>query len=221
MVNAQKSGIMFTVDPSTGDNIILIESTWGLGESIVGGEVTPDSYKVSKAEVGKGAGQEAIMEVKMSQKTKMRLYDYTLATNVEINVPENKVNEQILTKDEILKLAEYGIVIEKYYGNKPQDIEFAIDETGKITFVQTRAITTKTKEMNEKIDISYNGKKKLLQGTGASPGIVSGKIKLILRKDDITKIENGDIIVTTMTSPDLVPAMSKSAAIITDLGGRT
>ena len=54
--------------PVTGDNIILIESTWGLGESIVGGEVTPDSYKVSKAEVGKGAGQEAIMEVKMSQK---------------------------------------------------------------------------------------------------------------------------------------------------------
>ncbi|MGZ5510157.1 MAG: PEP/pyruvate-binding domain-containing protein [Nitrososphaeraceae archaeon] len=199
MVNAQKSGIMFTVDPSTGDNIILIESTWGLGESIVGGEVTPDSYKVSKAEVGKGAGQEAIMEVKMSQKTKMRLYDYTLATNVEINVPENKVNEQVLTKDEILKLAEYGIMIEKYYGDQPQDIEFAIDETGKITFVQTRAITTKTKEMIEKIDISYNGKKKLLQGTGASPGIVSGKIKLILRKDDITKIENGDmeIIVNT------------------------
>ena len=221
MVNAQKSGIMFTVDPSTGDNIILIESTWGLGESIVGGEVIPDSYKVSKAEVGKGAGLEAIMEVKMSQKTKMRLYDYTLATNVEINVPENKVNEQVLTNDEILKLAEYGIMIEKYYGDQPQDIEFAIDETGKITFVQTRAITTKTKEMIEKIDISYNGKKKLLQGTGASPGIVSGKIKLILRKDDITKIENGDIIVTIMTSPDLVPAMSKSAAIITDLGGRT
>lgn len=221
MVKAQKSGIMFTIDPSTGDNIILIESTWGLGESIVGGEVTPDSYKVSRANVGKGAGQEAIMEVKMSQKTKMRFYDYTLGTNVEVNVPANKVHAQVLTKDEILKLAEYGIRIEKYYGGQPQDIEFAIDETGKITFVQTRAITTKTKEIVEKIDTSYNGNKKILQGTAASPGIVSGKVKLILRKDDITKIENGDIIVTTMTSPDLVPGMSKSAAIITDLGGRT
>src|SRR5574339_584415 len=221
MVNAQKSGIMFTVDPTTGDNIILIESTWGLGESIVGGEVAPDSYKVTKDEVEKGMRQEAIMEVKISQKTKMRFYDYTLNSNVEINVPESKSNAQVLTKDEILKLAEYGIMIEKYYGGQPQDIEFAIDDNGTITFVQTRAITTKAKERIEKIDSSHYGKNKLLQGTGASPGIVTGKVKLILRKDDITKIENGDIIVTTMTSPDLVPAMSKSAAIITDLGGRT
>jgi pyruvate,water dikinase len=221
MINAQKSGIMFTTDPTTGDNIILIESTWGLGESIVGGEVAPDSYKVSKDEVEKGDRQEEIMEVKISQKTKMRFYDYTLNSNVEVNVPENKVNAQVLTKNEILKLAEYGIMIEKYYGDQPQDIEFAIDEKGRITFVQTRAITTKAKEIIEKIDTSHNGKNRLLQGTAASPGIVSGKIKLILRKEDITKIENGDIIVTTMTSPDLVPAMSKSAAIITDFGGRT
>ncbi len=68
MVKAQKSGIIFTIDPSTGDNIILIESTSGFCESIVGGDVTPDSYKVSKAKVGKGAGQEAIIEVKMSKK---------------------------------------------------------------------------------------------------------------------------------------------------------
>jgi len=222
MVNAQKSGIMFTVDPTTGHNIILIESTWGLGESIVGGEVEPDSYKVSKDEVEKGGGrQEAIMEVKISQKTKMRFYDYILNSNVEVNVPENKLNVQVLTKDEILKLAEYGIMIEKYYGGQPQDIEFVIDENGTITFVQTRAITTKAKEIIEKIDTSHYAKNKLLQGTGASPGIVTGTVKLILRKDDITKIENGDIIVTKMTSPDLVPAMSKSAAIITDLGGRT
>ncbi len=112
-------------------------------------------------------------------------------------------------------------MIKKYYGGQPQDIEFAIDESGKITFVQIRAITTKTKEIVEKIDTSYNDNKEILQGTAASPGIVTGKVKLILRKNDITKIENGDIIVTTMTSPDLVPGMSKSAAIITDLGGRT
>jgi pyruvate,water dikinase len=161
------------------------------------------------------------MEVKISQKTKMRFYDYTLNSNVEVDVPENKLNVQVLTKDEILKLAEYGIMIEKYYGGQPQDIEFVIDDNGTITFVQTRAITTKAKEMIEKIDTSHYAKNKLLQGTGASPGIVTGKVKLILRKDDITKIENGDIIVTTMTSPDLVPGMSKSAAIITDLGGRT
>jgi pyruvate,water dikinase len=225
MVNAQKSGIMFTIDPTTGENIILIESTWGLGESIVGGEVSPDSYKVDKNKIDKGGarvGQKAIKDVKISQKTQMRLYDYALNSNVELDVPMDKVNAQVLTINEILKLAEYGIKIEKYYGGQPQDIEFAIDKNGKVVFVQTRAITTKAKEMViETIGESQEDKNKLLQGTGASPGIASGRIKLILKKEDITKIENGDIIVTTMTSPDLVPGMSKSAAIVTDLGGRT
>ncbi|MGD1835197.1 MAG: phosphoenolpyruvate synthase [Nitrososphaeraceae archaeon] len=224
MINSQKSGIMFTIDPTTGKNVILIEATWGLGESIVGGEVSPDSYHVDKSKIlEENYDETSIIDLKIAKKTKMRLYDYKLSKNIEIDVPEDKVNEQVLTKDEIIKLAKYGILIEKYYGNNPQDIEFAIDETGKITFVQTRSITTNAKELMKKIiDINYyKDKNKLLQGTAASPGITSGKIKLVLQKEDIVKIERGDIIVTKMTSPDLVPAMSKSVAIITDLGGRT
>lgn len=219
MINSEKSGVMFTIDPTTGNNIILIEATWGLGESIVGGEVSPDSYKVDKKKLeGKNWTSDAIIDLRISQKTKIVTYDYASNTTIKYDMPQNLVNTQVLTEDQILTLAKYGIMIEKYYKDHPQDIEFAIDKNGNIVFVQTRDITTKPNTKN-KIDIT--NEKKVLQGIGASPGIASGIVKVVISKDDIKNIEKGDIIVTTMTSPDLVPRMNMSAAIVTDLGGRT
>lgn len=206
MIDAEKSGVMFTVDPTTGEEVILIEATWGLGESIVGGEVSPDSYKISR--------NGEIVNVHISNKTKMRMRDHDSDATVELDMPQGKATAQVLTREEILKLAEFGLELERHYDH-PQDVEFAI-EKGKIAIVQTRAITTRPNA--KKTAIAGN---LLLKGAGASPGAASGKVRIVLVKDDITKIERGDIIVTTMTSPDLVPAMSRSAAIITDLGGRT
>jgi pyruvate,water dikinase len=206
MVNADKSGVIFTVDPTTGEDLVLIEATWGLGESIVGGEVSPDAYKVSKS--GK------ILDVRVSNKTKTRQLDYASGATVEVATPPDKATERVLTDDEIQRLTQYAIMLEKHYG-RPQDVEFAI-EKGEISIVQTRAITTEGKA--GRIEIKGN---ELLKGIGASPGAASGKVRIILEKKDMARIEKGDIIVTTMTSPDLVPVMSKSAAIITDLGGRT
>lgn len=206
MIEAEKSGVMFTVDPTTGENVVLIEATWGLGESIVGGEVSPDSYKVSK--------NGEIIDVQVSNKTKMRIRDYTSGATVEVATPQSKAAAQVLTREEVLKLADFAVSLERHYG-RPQDIEFAI-EKGRIAIVQTRAITTKEKAQKVRI-----GGNLLLKGVGASPGAAIGKVRIVLGKDDITRVNAGDIIVTTMTSPDLVPVMSKSAAIITDLGGRT
>ena len=150
----------------------------------------------------------------------MRVRDNISHMTVDVDVPKSRITAQVLTEDEILKLARYGIMLEKHFGNQPQDIEFAIDKDGRVTILQTRAITTKPKEyeVSGKPEIRGN---QLLIGIGASPGIVSGRVRIIFGKDDITRLAKGDIIVTSMTSPDLVPAMSKSAAIITDLGGRT
>lgn len=206
MIEAEKSGVMFTVDPTTSEDVFLIEATWGLGESIVGGEVSPDSYKVNK--------NGEIIDLQVSNKTRMRIRDHASNATIELDVPQGKANAQVLTEEEILKIAEFGMALERHYGH-PQDIEFAI-EKGKIAIVQTRAITTKGKIKKIKTEGS-----RLLEGIGASPGAASGKVRIILGKEDIAKIDKGDIIVTTMTSPDLVPAMSRSAAIITDLGGRT
>lgn len=215
MIDSEKSGIVFTIDPTTGQNIFLIEAIWGLGESIVGGEVSPDSYKVSKDSKAKRA---KIIDVQVSNKTKMRRLDQITCNTVELDVPKNKSTAQVLTMQEILELTRYGSILEDHFGGLAQDIEFAIDN-GKVIILQTRPITTKVKEQKEKFKIDKGIQ--LLKGIGASPGAASGMVKIILGKEEIARVQKGDIIVTTMTSPDLVPGMYKSGAIITDLGGRT
>jgi pyruvate, water dikinase len=207
MIDSEKSGVMFTVDPTTGEKVVLIEAVWGLGESIVGGEVSPDSYKINTAF--------EIVDIQVSNKTMMRIPDYSKGTTIEVAVPQLKANEQVLAKEEIMDLVKYGMRLEQHYG-LPQDIEFAISR-GKIMILQTRAVTSKAK-VTRKLEIGNNY---ILKGIAASPGAASGKVKIIREKRDIAKIQRGDIIVTAMTSPDLVPSMSKSSAIITDLGGRT
>jgi pyruvate,water dikinase len=206
MVSSDASGVMFTINPTTGENEIVIEATWGLGESLVAGEVEPDFYRVSK--------DGRILEKKIGKKEKMRVRDLATDRTVVLPVAEKKVNAQVLSDEEILKLADYGIAIEKHYG-KPQDIEFAI-ERGRIFIVQTRAVTTQAKIEKVKVEGEI-----LLKGLGASPGIASGVVRIVHGLQDIAKVQKGDILVTKMTSPDLVPTMSKCAAIITDAGGRT
>jgi len=213
MINSEKSGIIFTIDPTTGENVVLIEAIWGLGEGIVGGEVSPDLYKVIK-DIDKSG---TIIDLQISNKTKMRLRDGLSNNTIELDVPKDKARAQVLTKEEILQITKYGMMLEQHYENNPQDIEFAI-ENNKIVILQTRPITSKVKERPKLDGIKA---KQLLKGMGASPGLATGNVRIILGKQEILKIENGDIIVTTMTSPDLVPGMSKSAAIITDLGGKT
>jgi pyruvate,water dikinase len=212
MIDSKKSGILFTIDPTTGENVVLIEAIWGLGEAIVGGEVSPDLYKVSK-DSGKNP---KIIDIQVSNKTKMRVRDYTSNNTVKVDVAHDKATAQVITREEILELTNYGLVLENHYDH-PQDIEFAISNN-KITILQTRPITSKVMKQTEFRELKG---KQLLKGAGASPGVATGKVRIIMGKGEITKIENGDIIVTTMTSPDLVPGMSKSAAIITDLGGIT
>jgi len=206
MVNADKAGVMFTVNPSTNENVVIIEASWGLGETLVLGEVQPDSYTVSKD--GK------LIEKRIGKKEVMRVRDRASDKTVELNVPKDKIKEQVLTDEEILGLAKYGIKIEEHY-KMPQDIEFAI-EKGKIYIVQTRAVTTKGKI--EEVKIKENP---ILKGLGVSPGIATGVVRIVRGLEGITKVQKGDILVTTMTSPDLVPTMSKSSAIITDSGGVT
>ncbi|MEM5834448.1 MAG: phosphoenolpyruvate synthase [Candidatus Aenigmatarchaeota archaeon] len=206
MVNSEKAGVMFTVNPATGEDNIVIEACWGLGETLVSGRVTPDIYIVSKD--GK------VLDKKIGLKEIMRIRDLATDKTEEIPVPRDKKGKQILTEEELAKLAHYGVILENHYG-RPQDIEFAI-EKNKIYIVQTRAITTVGKV--EKVEVVGEP---ILKGLGVSPGIASGNVKIVLDLKDIDKVEKGDILVTTMTSPDLVPTMSKCAAIITDSGGQT
>ncbi len=203
MINSKKSGVMFTRNPIKDDNNILIEAVFGLGEGIVSGKINPDSYLVSR--------ELEILDKKIGYKKKALVRNDSGKTD-EIILTEEKSKEQVLTDTEIKNIADYGLQIEKHY-KKPQDIEFAIDDG--IYIVQSRPITTTAKETRK-----VEGKV-LLQGIAASPGIASGKVKIVKKMSDLDKIQKGDILVTEMTNPDMVVTMQKSDAIITDEGGST
>jgi len=210
MIASEKSGVMFTINPSTGEENIVIESTWGLGETLVQGEVEPDNYIISKT------GE--ILEKTIGVKTKMRVRDMASDKTIEIAVPRDRINQQVLTDNEILKIANYGLILEEHY-QKPQDVEFAI-EKNRIYLVQTRAVTTEAKGTAEAEEKKIKGEP-ILKGVGVSPGIATGTVRIIYKSEDFSKVQKGDILVTEMTSPDMVVVMSRSAAIVTDSGGQT
>ena len=212
MVDADKAGVMFTVNPSTGENIALIEGSWGLGEAVVSGTVTPDNYAVNKED-------NEILTVKISDKKSMFANDEE-GTSKEVPVPEDLRNKRVLSDEELIKLTEMGKRIQAHYG-KPQDTEWSM-EGEDLFLLQSRPITTlgeDTKEVKESADSANLNV--LIRGLGASPGMGSGKVKIIKSIQELDKVEDGDVMVTTMTTPDMVPAMKRATGIVTDEGGVT
>jgi len=208
MVDSEKSGVIFSKDPSYKNDNIIIESVWGLGEGIVSGSITPDKHIVSKTDL-------KILDKKIADK-KIAITRNSGGEKTIIKLREEKSNHPVLKDSEIKKLAEFAIQLEEHY-QKPQDIEFAI-EKDEIFIVQTRPITTMGNRIESRKEIEGEI---ILSGIAASPGIASGKIKIIENLEDLKKINKGDVLVTKMTNPDMVVTMQKSAAIVTDQGGLT
>ena len=212
MAIADKAGVMFTVNPSTGEEIALIEGSWGLGEAVVSGDVTPDNYVVDKS-------NDEVIGVTISDKKLMYVKDED-GTSVRVDVPEDKRNERVLSDEELVELTEMGKRIQAHYG-EPMDTEWAF-EKGNLFLLQARPITTLGDDNGAASEDSAVGDKNVIvKGLGASPGTASGKVKIILDIDELDKIKDGDIMVTTMTTPDMVPAMRRASGIITDEGGVT
>jgi pyruvate,water dikinase len=213
MVEAEKAGVMFTVHPSTGEEKILIEAAWGLGEAVVSGTVTPDTIWVDKAN-----GQ--VLDYQVSEKNIMFQKDPDTGRTVKIPVPDDLKNKKVLNTEEIAQLTELGKRIHEHY-DFPQDTEWAI-ESGNVFMVQSRPVTTLDKMAGEaKAGDGSVERVIITKGLGASPGITSGKVKIIKNTDELDKIRKGDILTTVMTTPDMVPAMKRANGIITDEGGVT
>ena len=211
MANADKAGVMFTVNPSTGEEIALIEGSWGLGEAVVSGDVTPDNYQVDKKD-------NEIINVTISDKKVMYTNDEN-GTSIKVDVPEEKRNERVLSDEELIELTEMGKRVQAHYG-EPMDTEWAF-ENGNLFLLQARPITTLGDVEVETEEASSEVGEVLVRGLGASPGMASGEVKIILDIDELDKILDGDIMVTTMTTPDMVPAMRRASGIVTDEGGVT
>ena len=211
MAFADKAGVMFTVNPSTGEEIALIEGSWGLGEAVVSGDVTPDNYQVDKKD-------NEIINVTISDKKVMYTNDAS-GTSVKVEVPEEKRKERVLSDDELIELTEMGKRVQAHYG-EPMDTEWAFEKDN-LYLLQARPITTLGGATGDEDDVASDLGDVLVRGLGASPGMASGKVKIVLDIDELDKIKDGDIMVTTMTTPDMVPAMRRASGIVTDEGGVT
>ena len=216
MCYSESSGVMFTMDPTNGDeSVILVEASYGLGEYVVKGSVTPDDYYVDK-------GTLKITKKTIPTKTIM-LAQKSGGGTEEKKVPAELKDRQVITDDQILDLARYALTIEQHYG-RAMDIEWGLDkQTGKLLILQARPETVwslKKSPIESKAPL-VTEKKVILKGLPSAPGVGAGKVHVILSVEKVSEFKDGEILVTEMTTPDWVPTMKKAKAIVTDAGGMT
>lgn len=210
-LNSEKAGVGFTVEPSSGNkDQIVIEGSWGQSEVITSGIVTPDRYVIDKR-------TGSIIDKKISKKTKMRILNQEKEGLIDKEVPKTKQDEECLGEYELDELYSLALKLEEHY-NSPQNFEWSF-ENGNLYLLESKPINiTYKNEGGEDVDTD---KKPFLTGIPTSPGVVSGTVKIINKVSELYKIKKGDILVSTMTSPDYIPTMKRISAIITDEGGKT
>lgn len=215
------SGVMFTIDTESGFNgVVLINAAYGLGEYVVKGRVTPDQFYVFKKGIEQGF--KSIISRRLGSKEVKLVYAPQSGTKQEkVNISDQK--QFCLTEDEVVKLAKWGVVIEKHYGHA-MDIEWAKDGITKELFiVQARSETVKSRA-NKTVIESYNLKKKgVVLASGASVGqkIGQGKVRIINSPKQMKQFKAGEVLVTRITDPDWEPIMRIASAIVTEQGGKT
>jgi pyruvate,water dikinase len=224
MVNSRAAGVMFTINPVTGNrDEIVIDGNFGLGETVVSGAVNPDDFVLDKNTL-------AVKDRRISRKTIKFIRDPKTGKTIHVDIPEEEQRLVCLSNTELTFLGNLAKRIEKHYA-KPMDIEWAID--GDLTYpdsmmlVQARPETIYGNKSIEGSQMEENKAAKALKivvkGISAGRrGYGIGKAKVVLNLDDANRdMQKGDILVTDMTDPDFVPFMKMAAAIVTDKGGIT
>ena len=219
------SGVGFTLEPESGfRDIVHLSGVWGLGENIVQGTVTPDEFFVFKPTLRKN--KKAIIQKKLGEKEKTMVYSpdaHSKSPVVNTSTPPDKRAQFVLGDDEIEQLARWALIIEAHYG-KPMDIEWAKDgESGELFIVQARPETVHSQRNPYRITSYKINKKGITLATGQAIGnkVATGVARLLPSPKEADKLKPGEIVVTSITSPDWDPVLKKAAAIVTDKGGRT
>ncbi len=224
MVNSRAAGVMFTINPVTGNrDEIVIEGNFGLGETVVSGAVNPDDFVLDKDTL-------KIKERRIARKTVKFIRDPKTGKTIHQDIPEAEQKIVCVSDQELNRLGELAKRIEKHYG-KPMDIEWAIDQDipypENMMLVQARPETVwSAKNMETQKPDEGKAQETLkiaVRGISAGRrGYGMGKAKIVLNPDDALRdMHKGDILVTDMTNPDFVPFMKMASAIVTDKGGIT
>ena len=227
MVRSDKgaAGVMFTLDTESGfEDVVLITSSYGLGESVVQGAVNPDEFYVYKRNLAEG--RPAILRKSVGSKmTRMVLGGNGAAgqsTRI-VDVPEAERMQFSLSDAQAEELARYAVAIERHYG-RPMDIEWALDgDDGCIYILQARPETVKSREdgnVLKRYRLTSHAQP-LAAGRAIGQKIGQGPVRLIKSPAEMDTVESGDVLVTEMTDPDWEPVMKRASAIVTNRGGRT
>mgnify|MGYP000859471798 FL=1 len=217
------SGVMFSIDTETGfKDAIYVTSIYGLGENIVQGKVNPDEFYIHKPTLKKGFN--SIISKKIGDKKIRMIYSKSKSEPTKnISVPEEQRKTFSINDKEVIKLAQWALIIEEHY-KKPMDIEWAKDgKNGKLYIVQARPETVESQKDQNFFEEYILEKRSeiLVKGKSVGSKIGSGKVRIIKDVSEIHSFKKGEVLVTDMTDPDWEPIMKIASAIVTDKGGRT
>ena len=218
------SGVLFTMDPDSGArDFLLLNASWGLGEPVVQGHVSPDEVLIFKPTLLKGAPLDPVISQERGAKELKMVYAWggTAATEIIETTPEERGAFSI-DRDDVLELAVAACRLEEAYG-VPLDIEWAKDGVAdRLFMVQARPMTVSHDEVHtlERYRIGENGPP-LVVGQAVGNKVAVGRARVIHGIHGIDAFHEGDVLVTERTDPDWEPAMKLAAAIVTDTGGRT
>jgi pyruvate, water dikinase len=223
------SGVMFSIDTETGfPDAVLITASYGLGENVVQGAVSPDEYYVFKPTLDKSRAP--VLSRNLGEKAIKMVFSSSLRHPTKnVNVPEEDRRRFCLNDEELLTLARYAVAIEEHYSaragaTQPMDMEWAKDgETGELYIVQARPETVyahRHAQVMERYHLKGQGPV-LVQGKSVGKKIAAGAARVIKDVADINQLQPGEVLVTDMTDPDWEPIMKIAAAIVTNRGGRT
>ena len=217
------SGVMFTLDTESGfKDMVLINGSWGLGEYVVKGIVTPDEYKVFKPTLRQG--YDGIISKRLGSKEKKLIYSGEgISPTKEAVVTEADRHKFVLNDDQVTKLAKWGVIIEEHYG-RPMDIEWAYDsEIKELYIVQARPETVQARKDVKVLEeyVLLEKGKVICQGASVGAKIGAGRAHFIKDASQLSEFKQGEVLVTEITDPDWEPIMKMASAIVTNAGGRT
>ena len=223
------AGVMFTLDTETGfRDVVLITGAWGIAETVVQGQVRPDEFWVHKPTLA--TGHRSIIRRERGAKAVKLIYATGTTKGVErVRVPAGDRLRLVLSDDEVLRLAQWGVLIERHYSERagrptPMDIEWAKDgRLGQLYIVQARPETAHARTAAPKVELYAlrESGRLLLRGKSVGGKIAVGRVRVIHSPSELGDFRPGEILVAPMTDPDWEPVLKRTAAVVTDEGGRT
>ncbi len=233
MINPVIAGTAFSADTATGcrgtarKDLVSIDASYGLGEAIVGGMVTPDKFYVFQRD-----DKSEVVIRNLGHKGMKIVYDEKFGGTKKVEVPQNEIFKWALTIPQAEQIAKCVRIITESYGGMIMDTEFCIDAKEQLWFVQARPETRWNDEFELHPDVIFMrrlevepaalaGAEVLLEGNGASRGAGQGRVKFLRSALELNKITKGDILAAERTDPDMVPGMRVASAILADVGGDT